>query len=50
MLVLLPRQRQILAVADGEIHLDGVELGHRGQHRLWAHQVAHLRGCLAGHT
>ena len=41
-------RREVLAVADGEVDLDGVELRDGGEDGLRADEIADLRGGLAG--
>ncbi len=41
---------QILAVTDGEIDLDRIELRDRGEDRLGIHKIAYLHGGLTGDT
>ena len=46
----LVRERQIFAVTDGEIDLDGVELRYGSEYRLRVDQVSHLDGGLTGNA
>ena len=41
------RESEILAVADGEVDLDGIELRNRSKHRLRTDKVSDLRGGLS---